>query len=130
MEPEQKILQQFQQMRIECNQLVAKINELEMECREHTLVIGSLEKLDPSRRCFRLVGGVLVERTVGEVIPPVKRNQQEIVDLLKKLEENLTLREKEITEFAAKYKMRPKGQEEEESKSPIEGPKPTTGVLV
>ncbi len=40
-----------------------------MEASEHDLVGGQLKPLDPGRRAFRLVNGVLMERTVGEVIP-------------------------------------------------------------
>jgi prefoldin subunit 2 len=31
--------------------------------------------MDAKRKCFRLVGEVLVERTVGEVFPAVKKNR-------------------------------------------------------
>jgi chaperonin cofactor prefoldin len=47
------------------------------------LVEETLEPLDPDRRAFRLVGGVLVERTVKEVLPTVKehRNNVRIIHL-------------------------------------------------
>lgn len=38
------------------------------------LVINAISGLDSGRRCYRLVGGVLVERTVGEVLPAVRKN--------------------------------------------------------
>lgn len=34
-----------------------------------------------ARRCFRLIGGVLVERTVGEVAPAVKRNKESLAEV-------------------------------------------------
>jgi hypothetical protein len=37
-------------------------------------VIDAISKLDPARKCFRLIGGVLVERNVGEVLPAVQKN--------------------------------------------------------
>lgn len=46
--------------------------------QEHQAVIKSLETLDPSRKCFRLVGEVLVERTVKEVLPAVKSNAEQL----------------------------------------------------
>jgi hypothetical protein len=40
-----------------------------MEQGEHELVMTQLKPLDGGRRAFRLVNGVLMERTVGEVLP-------------------------------------------------------------
>ena len=50
-----------------------------LQCmQEHQAVIKALEQLDPSRKCFRLVGEVLVERTVQEVLPAVKSNAEQL----------------------------------------------------
>lgn len=38
------------------------------------LVIDSISPLEPERKCFRMVGGVLVERTVKEVLPALETN--------------------------------------------------------
>ena len=37
--------------------------------RSNQLVAKALEPLDGDRKCFRLIGGVLVERNVAEVLP-------------------------------------------------------------
>jgi prefoldin subunit 2 len=42
------------------------------------LVEETLIPLDVKRRAFRLVGGVLVERTVGEVLPSVVTNRENV----------------------------------------------------
>lgn len=51
------------------------------------LVIETLEPLPQDRKCFRMVNGVLVERTVKEVLPALKTNaeglKQVLDDLLK-----------------------------------------------
>ena len=31
---------------------------------------------DPDRKCFRMVGGILVERTVKDILPQLQTNQQ------------------------------------------------------
>lgn len=54
----------------------SKIAELEGERSEHQLVTEAMKEMEPSRRCFRMIGGVLVERTVGEVKPAVEKNLQ------------------------------------------------------
>lgn len=58
--------------------LVERLMELEMEQEEHTVVIAALEPLDGTRRCHRLIGGILVERTVAEVLPALRRNQSSV----------------------------------------------------
>jgi hypothetical protein len=51
------------------------------------LVIDTLEPLPQDRKCFRMINGVLVERTVKDVIPSLKTNadglKQVLDDLLK-----------------------------------------------
>jgi hypothetical protein len=49
-----------------------------MLCFLFSLVIAAMEKLPADRRCFRMIGGVLVERSVGEVLPAVKSNVDKV----------------------------------------------------
>lgn len=46
-----------------------------------SLVIETLKDVDPTRKCFRLVGGVLVERTVKEVLPALESNKEQVTFL-------------------------------------------------
>lgn len=46
-----------------------------------SLVIDTLKEVDPSRKCYRLVGGVLVERTVKEVLPALENNKEQVQDM-------------------------------------------------
>jgi hypothetical protein len=39
------------------------------EAAEHDLVLKQLEPMDKGRRCYRMIGDVLVERTVAETLP-------------------------------------------------------------
>ena len=45
----------------------------------------TLQPLDTKRRAFRLVGGVLVERTVGEVLPSVVSNRENVSHITNKM---------------------------------------------
>ena len=40
--------------------------------------MDALKKVDPERRCFRMVGGVLVERTVKDVLPALQYNSEQV----------------------------------------------------
>ena len=42
------------------------------------LVIETLEGVEKDRKCFRMVGGVLVERQVGEVQPALTSNRDKV----------------------------------------------------
>lgn len=45
-------------------------------CR--SLVIDTLKGVDEARKCYRMVGGVLVERTVKEVLPALENNKEQV----------------------------------------------------
>lgn len=62
----------------ERDQLTSASIERQQEMSEHDLVIKTLEPLEGGRKCFRLVGEVLVERTVAEVLPAVKKNRENL----------------------------------------------------
>merc|ERR550532_1092658 len=82
----QQVQATFQQIEKECNAFLNKIAELEQEVNEHALVLRAFEKVEPTRRCFRMVGGVLVERTVAEVTPAVEGNKEKIKQAVEQLE--------------------------------------------
>jgi prefoldin subunit 2 len=66
---------------------VEKLTDLESQSEEHIVVIerlllltsfiltNSLKPMPSDRKCFRMIGGVLVERTVGEVLPALEETQ-------------------------------------------------------
>ena len=70
MNPE--IRQQFQQLDEARKQLMNKRSEMDQEIKEHDLVLGAFSKVEEGRKCYRMVGGVLMERTVGEVGPALE----------------------------------------------------------
>jgi hypothetical protein len=93
--------QQYQSLLAENERIVMKIGELEQDRQEHVLVEQTLAPLDGSRKAYRLVGEVLVERTVDEIRPSVLTNRQQvllsiisvacfIVDVYKLISDSLT----------------------------------------
>ncbi|BGP53365.1 hypothetical protein JCM8202_000315 [Rhodotorula sphaerocarpa] len=85
---EQEIGVQVRQRQSELQALVQKVNDLERDAEEHALVLETLQeagKTEPDRKCFRLVGGVLVERTVKDVTPQLESQYEQIKALLQTL---------------------------------------------
>lgn len=101
--PDEKVLQDYNRLRQEQNKIMSRIAEFENESHEHELVAEELRPLAKDRCCHRLVGGALVERTVGEVLPEIEANLQGIRESLNNLNKALTDKEKEMDEFMAKH---------------------------
>lgn len=41
-------------------------------------MLKSLEVLPTDKKAYRMVGGVLVQKTVGEVVPEIKENRESV----------------------------------------------------
>jgi prefoldin subunit 2 len=65
-------------------------------------VLETLEPLSGDRKCFRMINGVLTERTVKEVVPILKTNS----DGLKKALEELVKQYKTKQDDMEKWKVR------------------------
>ncbi|KAK0453940.1 related to GIM4-Gim complex component (prefoldin subunit 2) [Armillaria ostoyae] len=107
---EQEILQTFNRYQSDLRNLAGKIGELESEADEHGLVLTTLNEAlteEPDRKCFRLIGGVLVERTVKDVVPALTMNRDGILQAVGNLAEQYKTKEKELDAFKELYKIRP-----------------------
>ncbi|KAK2466044.1 hypothetical protein APHAL10511_001686 [Amanita phalloides] len=107
---DQDIQQNYVRMQNELQALASKIGELEQEADEHGLVLSTLNEAlaeDPKRKCFRLVGGILVERTVKDVVPTLQTNRDGIRKVVTNLTEQYKAREKEFDSFKKEYSIRP-----------------------
>ncbi|KAF9677605.1 hypothetical protein SADUNF_Sadunf08G0125000 [Salix dunnii] len=127
---EQVVANMYTAMRTELNQIYSKITELEMDVSEHSLVINAIQPLDPSRRCYRMIGGVLVERTIKEVLPAVLRNKEGIEEVIARLNEAAERKKKEISDFEAKYKIRIRKSDSEVKDDTNKKEGSSQGVLV
>ena len=103
---EQDVLQHYNNLTSVCEEARSKINELSNQAKEHELVVDAIKDLDPERKCFRLVGGVLVERKVKEVLPAVKGNKEKLDGVVERINEQLNAKEMELLELKRKYQIR------------------------
>ncbi len=96
---ETDVVNEFQARRQRLSEAYSKMNELASEIGEHDVVTKALEPMDGTRKCFRLIGEVLVERTVGEVLPAVQKNRENLDGLVQTLTESIKQQETELNAF-------------------------------
>ncbi|XP_065607629.1 prefoldin subunit 2 [Cyrtonyx montezumae] len=129
----EQVVARFNRLRQEQRGLASKTAELELELNEHGLVIETLREVDPTRKCYRMVGGILVERTVKEVLPALEGNREQISKIIETLSQQLQSKGRELNEFREKHNIRLVGEEDprQPPKDSTEGGKGSAaGVLV
>ncbi|PIG87357.1 prefoldin subunit 2 [Aspergillus arachidicola] len=82
---QQELQLQYSNYKNTLQQMAQKIGDIEQEAEEHKLVIETLEPLPEERKCFRMVNGVLVERTIKDVLPTLKTNSDGLKQVLEEL---------------------------------------------
>ncbi|XP_013414903.1 prefoldin subunit 2 [Lingula anatina] len=124
----EQIIAGFNELRQQQRAVASKLSELDMERKEHELVVEALKDVAPERRCFRMVGGVLVERTVQDVLPALTANKEQIAKLIETLTHQLEVKGKEINEYRSKYNLHVRGEDEQKPSEKTEAK--SSGVLV
>ncbi|KZT62810.1 Prefoldin beta-like protein [Calocera cornea HHB12733] len=103
---DQEIQAGYSRYQQEIQSLAEKVGELESDAEEHELVLQTLKEVNetnPSRPCFRMIGGVLVERTVQDILPALQTNRDGIQKVLQTLVEQYKKREEEFSTFKREY---------------------------
>ncbi|KAF8307594.1 Prefoldin beta-like protein [Clavulina sp. PMI_390] len=106
---DQEVQATFSRYQSDLQTLAQKIGEIEGEADEHELVLSTLNEMlakEPDRKCFRLIGGVLVERTVKDVVPALNTNRDGIRQLLSQLVNQYKSKETEFQTFTKDYKIK------------------------
>ncbi|KAI4269563.1 MAG: hypothetical protein L6R38_007419 [Xanthoria sp. 2 TBL-2021] len=99
---EVELQQQYTNYKNNLQQLADRIGNVEQETEEHKLVLETLKPLPGERKCFRMINGVLVERTVKDVLPALQINS----DGLKRVLDELVKQYKRQQEDMEKWKVR------------------------
>ena len=63
--------------------------EVEDERKENQLVLESIGKLEDDRKCWRLVNGVMFEKTKAEVVPELETMVKNLLAVAKQLNDGL-----------------------------------------
>lgn len=70
------------------------------------MVIKTLSDLEDSRKAFRLLNGVLVERTVGDVLPDTRGNAAQLQEVIAKFKSELESTESQAVAWKNKYNIK------------------------
>jgi len=122
----------FNALRNEQRAIATKLYELDCDLNEHKVVVENLKNIDEGRKCFRMIGGILVEGTVKDVLPNLQVNIEQLAQTIEALNQKLIEKGKEIVEYKEKnnihFQVPERINEEEESSSKTETPR-NVGVL-
>ncbi|KAK5092804.1 Cochaperone prefoldin complex subunit [Exophiala xenobiotica] len=99
---QQDLQTQYQNYKSTLQSLAQKVGEIEQEIEEHKLVTETLEPLPGDRKCFRLINGVLVERTVEDVLPALKTNSDGLKQVLDELLKQYKSKQEEMDKWKKK----------------------------
>lgn len=67
--------------------------------RSHRLVLETLGPLPADRKCFRMINGVLVERTVKDVKPALQTTSEGLKKVLDELVKQYKLQQEEMEKW-------------------------------
>ncbi|OJD33755.1 prefoldin subunit 2 [Diplodia corticola] len=99
---QQELQVQYSNYKNILQQLAQKIGDVEQETEEHKLVLETLEPLPEDRKCFRMINGVLVERTVKDVVPALKTNSEGLKKVLEDLLKQYKSKQEEMDKWKKK----------------------------
>ncbi|KRX07946.1 Prefoldin [Pseudocohnilembus persalinus] len=122
------VLQHYNKLKQEYSELFRTQLDLEEEKREHELVIDAIKDLEADRKCWRLVGGVLIEKQQSEVMLNLKEGLEQISKTHDMYQEQIKGREKALIEFETKYNLRP-NRDASQGQQQKQQSKQNTGVL-
>ncbi|KAI9020462.1 Prefoldin [Hyaloraphidium curvatum] len=107
----QEVAMKFQQLTAEVEGLRKELMRLDSDKEEHQLVVDTITELNADRTCYRLVNGVLMERTVGELLPQLKDSIEKMTKRLDDLMEGFKKRQTELDSHVRQYgiKQAPQG---------------------
>ncbi|KAF2750834.1 Prefoldin beta-like protein [Sporormia fimetaria CBS 119925] len=99
---QQELQTTYQKYKSTLQAIAGKIGDIEQETEEHKLVLETLGPLEGDRKCFRMINGVLTERTVKEVIPILQTNSEGLKKTLEELVKSYKTKQDEMEKWKKK----------------------------
>lgn len=86
-------------LRQDQREISSRIGLLDNDLSETKLVAEALQQVDPKRKCYRLMGGVLIEHVVEDVIPALDKNKDQLETMVTNAKQELVEKGKAIQAF-------------------------------
>ncbi|KAK6434241.1 hypothetical protein LTR95_009579 [Oleoguttula sp. CCFEE 5521] len=102
---QQELQTQYSNFKDTLQNIASQIGNVEQEVDEHKLVLETLTPLPSDRKCFRMINGVLVERTVGDVLPTLQSNADNMSKVLEELAKQYKTKQDEMEKWKKKNKI-------------------------
>ena len=102
-EIERATARKYQQLNQETQALVSRLMEVEDEKRENELVLEQVSKLEDDRKCWRLINGILFEKTKAQVIPELNGMIQNLGMVAKQINTTLVALKQEMVQLEQAY---------------------------
>ncbi|GAB1740681.1 hypothetical protein NU219Hw_g5773t1 [Hortaea werneckii] len=99
---QQELQVQYSNYKDTLQAIAQKIGDVEQEAEEHKLVLETLTPLPGDRKCFRMINGVLVERTVSEVLPALQTNAEGLKKVLEDLVKQYRTKQEDMDKWKKK----------------------------
>ncbi|KAH0793482.1 prefoldin subunit 2 [Histomonas meleagridis] len=97
------ISEQFNKLREELKELQSKNIQFELDMQQHERVLESIAKLPDDRKCYRLVGEVLVQMTIGEARPALDQQRASLKELIQTFTAKIKAKEEELLAFQKEH---------------------------
>ena len=130
-EIQREVAKRYNILHQETNALVSRLMEVEDERKENQLVLESISKLEDDRKCWRLVNGVMFEKTKAEVVPEIEGMIKNLMVVAKQLNDGLHQKKQEMSKLEQAYEHIMKAAKAKQgSQQDIGGEAKAGGVLV
>lgn len=116
---EQEVAQKYRILQQETSALVQKILEIEDEKKEHDLVLDTMKDLEETRKCWRLVNGVLFEKSKAEIVPEIEEQIKNMNNLIDQLSKTVASKKQEIFKLEQQYESVMKQAKEKQGKQQV-----------
>ncbi|RLV96200.1 Prefoldin subunit 2 [Spathaspora sp. JA1] len=106
----QALQQEYNRYQELITQLETQLSTLTSQLQEHQIVDNTLTSIDPDKRvgrkCFKMIGGVLVEKSVDEVIKILSEEINSLKDQHGKTDSELTSTRKKLESWMSTNKVK------------------------